>query len=82
MFIILCSFLILLSNMVSLLHIGSYFTIMNYRSSTDFLNGDVRRILLLFDRPSYTLILQRLTYESRPEKTGILPMQKCSSAVR
>ena len=28
---------------------------MNYRSSTDFLNGAVTRVLLLFDRPSYDI---------------------------
>ena len=28
---------------------------MNYLSSTDFLNGAVTRVLLLFDRPSYIL---------------------------
>ena len=31
---------------------GFLFTIMNYRSSTDFLNRAVTRVLLLFGRPS------------------------------
>ena len=31
--------------------------LVNYRSSTDFLNGAVTRVLLLFDRPSYMIYI-------------------------
>ena len=51
---------------------------MNYRSSTDFLNGAVTRVLLLFDRPSYIKDIYFLEVNTKYISSSVLKTSEFS----